>query len=224
MNKKIKLLVVDDHPLVRKGILLCVAHAKNMEVVGELNDARKVVEEARRLRPDVVLMDIALPQISGLMATCLLRQQLPETKVLILSIHDNPDNLRQAMLAGARGYLLKGTSAEELIRAVEAVHSGETYFSADMMRMTLDQFLKEDRVDDKPQLTEREREVLVLIAEGRSNKETAAALGVSVRTVETHRENLMRKLDIHSAAGLARFAVAKGYVPANPVETADCLS
>lgn len=216
MKKKIRLLVVDDHPLVRKGISLCLAPCENMEVAGELDDACQVVAQARKLRPDVVLMDIGMPQISGLAATCLLHKALPEIKVLILSIHDQPDHLRRAVQAGARGYLLKGTSAEELVQAVETVNRGETYFSADMVRATLGQLLKESQQAVKPQLTDREREVLVLIAEGRSNKEAAAALGVSVRTVETHREHLMRKLDIHSAAGLVRFAVAEGYVPANP--------
>lgn len=215
MKKKIKLLLVDDHPLVRKGIRLCLAPCKNMEVVGELADAREVVETARELQPDVVLMDIGMPQIGGLAATCLLRKALPEIKVLILSIHDQPDQLRQAMQAGAKGYLLKGASAEELVRAVEAVHGGETYFSMDLMRATLNHTFKVEQTADEPRLTEREREVLVLVAEGRSNKESASALGVSVRTVETHREHLMRKLKIHSAAGLTRFAVAKGFVPAN---------
>lgn len=213
-EKKIRLLVVDDHPVVRKGISLCLAPASNMEVVGELGDAREVVETARKLQPDVVLMDIDLPQISGLTATALLHRELPGIKVLILSIHDHPGHLRQAMQAGARGYLLKGASAGELVRAVEAVYAGETYFSVDMMRSTVDELMKNAWHVDEPQLTDREREVLVLVAEGRSNKEIAAALGVSVRTIETHREHLMRKLDIHSAAGLVRFAVAKGLVPA----------
>lgn len=213
-NKKIKLMVVDDDPLVRKGIILCLAHSNDIHVVGELGDPRNVVAKTRELQPDVVLMDIGMPQMSGLVATCLLHEEFPEIKVLILSIHDNPEHLRKAIAAGARGYALKGTSADDLVHAVETVYQGQAYFSPEMMRVTLDQFLKGDQTTDKPRLTEREREVLVLVAEGRSNKETASELGVSVRTIETHRENLMRKLGIRSAAGLTRFAVANGFVSA----------
>ncbi len=213
MKEKIRLLVVDDHPVVRKGISMCLGHRPDMEVVGEAADAREAISKAHELQPDVVLMDIAMPDMSGLTATSRLRHELPETKVLILSIHDSPEYLCQAIQAGARGYVLKGVSAEELVHAAEAVCRGETYFSGNLMHVTLGQFLKRTRDACEPQLTGREREVLVQIAEGRSNKEAAAELGVSVRTVETHRENLMRKLDIHSAAGLTRFAVGKGFVP-----------
>ena len=217
-NETIKLMVVDDHPLVRKGIRLCLAHRKNMEVVAEVGDAREVLAKAHELEPHVVLMDVLMPQMSGLAATSQLSQELPDIKVLMLSISENLDDLRAAMQAGARGYLLKGASAEELGRAVESVHQGNMYFSPEMMRVTLNQTAKADQPGPKPRLTVREREVLVLVAEGRSNKETAVELGVSVRTVETHREHLMRKLDVHSAAGLTRFAVANGFVPAQLAE------
>lgn len=214
MKEKIRLLIVDDHPIVRKGISMCLGHCQNMEVIGEAGDAREAISMAHELQPDVVLMDIAMPVMSGLTATSRLRHELPETKLLILSIHESPEYLCQAMQAGARGYLVKGVSAEELVHAAEVVCRGKSYFSRNLMHVTLNQFLKRTKDVSEPQLTGREREVLVQIAEGRSNKETAADLGVSVRTVETHRENLMRKLGIHSAAGLTRFAVGKGLVPA----------
>jgi two-component system nitrate/nitrite response regulator NarL len=217
-NQTIKVLVVDDHPLVRKGIILCLAHRKNMEVVAEVGDAREVLAKAHELQPHVVLMDVLMPQMSGLTATSQLQKELPDIKVLMLSISENLDDLRAAMDAGARGYVLKGTSAEELGRAVESVHQGHMYFSPEIMSATLNQTARADQSGPKPRLTVREREVLVLVAEGRSNKETAVELGVSVRTVETHREHLMRKLDIHSAAALTRFAVANGFVPAQLVE------
>lgn len=213
-NGQINLLVVDDDPLVRKAIVMCLAHCKNINVIGELGDPRNIVARAQELRPDVVLMDVGMPEMSGLAATCLLHENLPEVKVLILSIHESASHLRQAMAAGALGYALKGTSVGELARAIEMVYRGEMYFSPEMMRLTVEQFVKGEQSTNKSRLTEREREVLVLVADGWSNKETAAELGVSVRTVETHRENLMRKLGIHSAAGLARFAVANGFVPA----------
>lgn len=214
LSKKIKLLVVDDHPVVRKGITLCLSHRKNMEIVGEFSDASELVHNARQLRPDVILMDIDLPLVSGLAATSWLHCELPEVKVLILSIHDDPKYMRQAFQAAAAGYLLKSASTEELVRAVETVYRGEIYFSPNLMRGTLDQFIHAGSEAGVPRLTDREREVLVLVAEGRSNKEIAAQLGVGVRTVETHRENLMRKLKVHTAAGLTRFAVAKGFVSA----------
>ena len=213
-EKPVRLMVVDDHPLVRKGIILCLAHRTNMEVVGECADGREVVAMSRQLQPDVILMDVTMPHLSGLAATSQLTRELPDAKVLMLSISESLDDLRAAMAAGARGYLLKGTSAEELGRAVESVHQGNMYFSPEMMRATLAQTSKMEPAAAHPRLTNREREVLVLIADGRSNRETAVELGVSVRTVETHREHLMRKLDIHSAAGLTRFAVANGYVSA----------
>src|SRR5690242_3945120 len=213
VNKPITLLVVDDQPLVRKGITMCLARQKNMKVVGEVSDARDAVAKAQELRPDVVLMDIAMPHMDGLAITQALRRELPDTKVLILSIHASPDYMCQAIQAGALGYLLKNTTVEDLIRAIEAVARGESHFNPEIVRQALDQVIHADKGGAiGTRLTEREREVLVQIAEGWSNKEIAAKLGVSVRTVESHREHLMHKLNIHTAAGLARYAVAKGYV------------
>lgn len=216
MRKPIKVLVVDDHPLVRKGVTVCLSRHKDMKIVGETGDAREVVSLAHELEPDVILMDIGMPYLSGMTVTPLLRRELPQIRVLVLSIHENPEYVRQAMQAGAHGYILKGISCADLICAVETVYRGELYFDSDTLQSCLKQSLREGKHGDVPRLTEREREVLIQIAEGGSNKEIAARLGISVRTVETHRENLMHKLRIYSAAGLARFAVARQLVPARP--------
>lgn len=218
MNKTIKVLVVDDHPLVRKGIALCLSSHKDMKIVGEIGDAREVLSQALELRPDVILMDIDMPHVSGLTVTRLLCDKLPEIKVLILSIHESPEYIRQAIQAGACGYIFKGASAADFAYAVETVCRGEVYFTPEMLRLTLDHSSREDANGERFRLTSREQEVLVQIAEGWSNKEIANKLGVSGRTVEFHRGQLKCKLKLHSSANLARFAVAQGWVPAMPAE------
>jgi two-component system nitrate/nitrite response regulator NarL len=170
---------------------------------------RKIAE----LSPDIVLMDIDMPQLNGLAVTERLRKELPRVKVLVLSMHSQTDFVMRILQSGARGYVLKDAPTEELLQAIETVHSGESFFSPDVARMALNQFVRGPADGGSGmQLTPREREVLTQIAEGLSNKEVANLLGVGVRTVETHRERIMRKLDIHSVAGLTRFAIAKGFV------------
>lgn len=218
MKSRIKLLVVDDHPVVRKGISLCLSKRDNLEIVGEAADGREAVRKARELHPDIMLMDINMPQMSGLAVTELLRKELPGIKVLILSMHGNTEYVLRILQSGARGYVLKDAPPEELSRAIDTVHNGETYFSADVARVALNQFVRGNgETNGAPALTNREREVLIHIADGLSNKEIACTLGVGVRTVETHRERIMRKLDIHNVAGLTKFAIAKGLISLNPV-------
>jgi DNA-binding NarL/FixJ family response regulator len=213
MKNRIKLLVVDDHPVVRKGISLCLAQHEDFEIVGEAADGREAVRKARELQPDIVLMDINMPQMSGLAVTELLRRELPHIKVLILSVNGTAESVLRMVQSGARGYVLKEAAPEELVRAVETVQAGESYFSHDVARVALNQFVRGGgEAPGTPQLTAREREVLTQIAEGLSNKEIATQLGVGVRTVETHRERIMRKLDIHNVAGLTKFAIAQGLV------------
>ena len=213
MKNRIRVLVVDDHPVVRKGIRSCLAKEESLEIVGEAGDGREAVRQARALQPDLILMDIDMPQMSGLSVTELLRRELPKIKVLILSIHSQTDYVLRILQSGARGYVLKNAPLEELIQAIQTVQRGETYFSADVARVALNQFVRGSApADGTPRLTNREREVLVQIAEGLSNKEIASLLGVGTRTVETHRERIMRKLDIHNAAGLTKFAIARGLV------------
>ena len=213
MRSRIRVLVVDDHPIVRRGISSCLARHEHMVIVGEAADGLEAVAKARALLPDVMLLDIDLPQMSGLVVAEVLRKELPQIKVLILSMYQRAEYLLRILQCGARGYVLKETAPEELVKAIETVNAGETFFSPEIARLALNQFVQGNgEGPDLAELTNREREVLVLIAEGLSNKEIAGRLNVGVRTVETHRERIMRKLGIHSVAGLTKFAIGKGLI------------
>jgi two-component system nitrate/nitrite response regulator NarL len=213
-SRRIKLLLVDDHPVVRKGIGACLARHQHLVIVGEAADGLEAVTKAKALLPDIVLMDIDMPNMTGLAATEVLRQELPQVKVLILSMHQRAEYLLRILQSGARGYVLKAASSEELLKAIETVSAGEVFVSPEIAHLALNQIVQGNGdVPDLAVVTHREREVLVLVAEGRSNKEIASHLGVGVRTVETHRERIMRKLAIHSVAGLTKFAVARGLIP-----------
>ena len=213
MKSRIKLLLVDDHPVVRRGISSCLAREEHLAIVGEAADGLEAVRKAKELSPDIILMDIDMPHMNGLAVTEVLRRELPNIKVLILSMHSNTDYVLRIIQSGARGYILKAASTEELVKAIETVEAGETFFSPDIARVALNQFVRDPGEGPTPsQLTNREREVLVQISEGLSNKEIATHLGVGVRTVETHRERIMRKLNIHSVAGLTKFAISKGLI------------
>ena len=213
MRSRIKILLVDDHPIVRKGISSCLARHEHLVIVGEAADGLEALAKAKELLPDLVLMDLDMPNMSGLAVTEVLCRELPQIKVLILSMHRRAEYLHRILHSGARGYVLKEATSEELVKAIETVNAGETFFSPDIARLALNQFVQgSGDGPDLEELTHREREVLVLIAEGLSNKEIANNLGVGVRTIETHRERIMRKLAIHSVAGLTRFAIAKGLI------------
>jgi two-component system nitrate/nitrite response regulator NarL len=211
MKRRVKLLVVDDHPVVRKGITSCLAQHEHLQIVGEAADGQEALRKARELLPDIVLMDIDLPKLNGLAVTEMLRKELPRIKVLILSVHSNTDYVLRIVHCGAHGYVLKDAAAEEIVRAIDTVNSGEAFFSPEVARVALNQFVRGGGNNANASvLTAREREVLIHIAEGLSNKEIAAKLGVGVRTIETHRERIMRKLNIHSVAGLTKFAISQG--------------
>jgi two-component system nitrate/nitrite response regulator NarL len=212
-KQTIKVLIVDDHPVVRKGLQSCLARQEHLQIVGEASDGDEAVQKAMDLAPDVIFMDISMPRLSGLAATQLLRKEVPKVKVLILSVHNTRDTLVRIIQAGAHGYVSKEASPDELLQAIEKVRGGATFFSPEAAQAALSQLVTNgSKSEPLSQLTSREREVLVLIAEGRTNKEIATRLGIGVRTIETHRERIMRRLDIHSVAGLTRFAIAQGLV------------
>ncbi|WP_420598971.1 response regulator [Neptuniibacter sp.] len=210
MNNKIKVLLVDDHPLVLDGINARLEGEESLDVVGMAHDGKQALEQAEKLQPDVVLMDISMPVMNGFEATELFRQQQPQVRVLILSMHDDREYILKLIKCGASGYVLKDVSSGELITAIETVFRGGTYFSSGASQ-TLFSELNKEQLPELPAaeeaLTKRENDVLKLLAEGNSNKEIARELNISVRTVETHRQNIKAKLDIHTAAGLARYAI-----------------
>jgi DNA-binding NarL/FixJ family response regulator len=209
----IKVLVADDHPVVRKGLQNCLARQGHLRIVGEAADGDEALRLARNLSPDVVLMDISMPGMNGLAVTEILRKEAPEMKVLVLSMHSNKDSIFRVIQAGAHGYVSKEAPPEELLRAIESVFNGEPHFSEDIARAALSEFVtRGGKGEAFAQLTSREREVLVRIAEGKSNKEIAGLLNIGVRTIETHRERIMRRLNIHSVAGLTKYAIANGMV------------
>ena len=219
MNNKIRLLIVDDHPIVRRGLRMCLSQQPRIDIIGEAGDGREALNLTRALKPDVLLMDIDMPQMNGMAVTDLLRREMPEVKVLILSMYTNTDYVMRIIQCGARGFVLKESAPEEVLQAVETVAGGGAHFSQEVARVALNQVVRGSNGDGSAplgRLTNREREVLLQIAEGLSNKEIAIQLTIGVRTVETHRERIMRKLDIHSVAGLTRFAIAHGLVSLVP--------
>jgi two-component system, NarL family, nitrate/nitrite response regulator NarL len=218
MNEPIRLLLVDDHPVVRRGIRLSLTQQPRIQVVGEASDGREALAKAHELKPDVILMDIDMPHMNGLAVTDLLRREMPEVKVLILSMYSNTDYVMRIIQCGARGFVLKEASPDEVVQAIEAVQAGTAHFSPEVARVALNHVVRGNSEPMSPLscLTNREREVLHFIAEGLSNKEIASQLNIGVRTVETHRERIMRKLDIHTIAGLTRFALQQGLVTLAP--------
>jgi DNA-binding NarL/FixJ family response regulator len=215
--KKITVLLAEDHTIVREGFRKMLELEDDIEVVGEAQNGRMAVALAKKLQPAVVLMDIAMPQLNGLEAARQLQKTLPATKVLMLSAHSDDSYVKNATDAGAVGFLLKQTSAHEVCRAIREVSQGKTFFSPPITRHfnRLNPLWSggAGRKHGKAvTLTSREMEVLQLIAEGKANKETAAELGIGIKTVEKHREHLMQKLDIHDTAGLTRYAISAGVI------------
>lgn len=212
----IRVLLADDHPVVREGIRSCLGNHERVQIIGEVADGEAAVQMTRVLHPDVVLMDINMPCLNGMEATEVLRQESPNTKVLALTVHTGLEYVRRILRAGARGYVLKDASPAELLRAIEAVADGLAYFSPAVAQLLVDSahtLPETEQGAQAVQLSKREREVLMLVAEGLTNKEMAARLGIGARTVEAHRERLMNKLRIYTAAGLTRYAISQGIVP-----------
>jgi DNA-binding NarL/FixJ family response regulator len=209
-----RVLLADDHTLVRAGLRMLIEGIADMEVVGEASDGLAVLELAEKLQPQVVLMDIAMPGLNGLEATGRISKAWPAMRVLILSMHQNAEYVRQALRQGAAAYLLKDAAPQELELALQAVLNGETYLSPAVSKGVVSEYVQRLRSEDGPEnpLTPRQREVLQLIAQGQSTKEIARRLDLSIKTIETHRTQLMKQLDIHEVAGLVRYAVRAGLV------------
>lgn len=208
----IRILLADDHTILREGIRVLLEDEPDLTVIGEAEDGQSAVKMAAQLEPDVVVMDIAMPLLNGLEATRQIRRDHPQIKVLILSMHDNEEYIRQVLAAGALGYVLKDAAARELIGAIRAVQRGEPVLSPAITRLVIEDYL---RWGDAPPaqisdgLTPREREVLQLIAEGNTNKDIAEILCLSIKTVQSHRNNLMQKLDLHDRSDLIKYAIQK---------------
>ena len=215
--KPITVLLTDDHTMVREGFRSMLELEADLQIVGEAGNGREAILLAKQLRPDVVIMDIAMPLLNGLEATRQLLKDLPDTKVLMLSAHSDDSYVENAVESGVRGFLLKQTSAHEVCRAIREVHRGAWYLTPSVLRRQ--ERLHASAVDragvvrkKSSMLTSREMEVLQLVAEGKANKEMAAELGIGLKTVEKHREHLMMKLDIHDTAGLTRYAISTGVI------------
>lgn len=220
--KPIRVILADDHSLVRAGIRALLADLEGIEVVAEAGDGRQALQMVETRRPDVVLMDISMPELNGLEAVEKITRDYPQVRVIILSMHANEEYVLHALRAGAAGYLLKDAGIAELELAVRSVGRGETYLSPPVSRSVIDDYLRRlgnpadagvlPPVPPGAQLTPRQREVLQLIAEGRTTQEIAERLQVGVKTVETHRAQLMERLDIHEVAGLVRYAIRIGLI------------
>ncbi|WP_281859489.1 response regulator transcription factor [Litoreibacter halocynthiae] len=213
MSDAIKVLVVDDHPMVADGICAILESYDDIEVVATLSNGQEALDRVDELSPDVILMDLNMPQMGGLTATEFLLERKPDIRILILSMHDAPEYVSTAMSHGARGYLLKDVPTDEIHRAIQAVMRGETYLCGGATAS-----LSPNTSDGRESLTAREQTILLQLAQGKSNKEVAVDLDISVHTVETHRKNIKRKLGINSTAGLTRYAMEHGVLQGTGVE------
>jgi len=207
--KKLRLLIADDHGMVRRGLRAAIEARPDWEICGEAENGRQAVELAKQLRPDLVVLDLTMPELNGLDATRKIRDALPDVHVLIQTMHDSEALAQEVLAAGARGYLLKNDAPEMLAQAIEALAAGRTFFTPKVSELVMSGLAKPGTSSAVPRsrLTPRERELVQLLAEGKSNKQAADALGISLNTVETHRKNVMSKLRLRSASDLVRYAI-----------------
>jgi len=217
--ESLKLLIADDHEIVRKGLRSLLEAQPGWQVTAEASDGREAVEKALEFKPDVTVLDIGMPSLNGLEAARQMLKHDAQAKILILTMHESDPLIREVLAAGARGYVLKTDASRDLVTAVNAVRSNKTFFTAKVAQMVLDGYLekKTKKVEDqsaKTRLTPRQREIVQLLAEGKSSKEVATELGLSVKTAETHRANIMRRLDCHSVSELVRYAVRNNIIEA----------
>jgi|SRR5450432_906464 len=217
--KSLRILVVDDHDIIRRGLRQLLTARQGWEVCGESKTGREAVAMAQQLKPDMVVMDISMPDLNGLEAARRIHKELPKTGILILTMHFSDQLVREVVDSGARGYILKSDADKELVSAVEAISNRRTFFTSRASEMLLDGFSRlnsgaEPKLPLRNRLTSREREIVQLLAEGKSSKEVAVALGISVKTAETHRANIMRKLELHSVSELVRYAIKNQIIEA----------
>jgi two-component system response regulator NreC len=214
--KPIRILLADDHNVMRRGLRLLLESQPEFSVTGEAADGRQAVDQAVATKPDVVVMDIAMPHLSGTDAAQKIKESLPATAIVFLSMHSDEGYVLRALKAGAKGYILKDSAEGDLIQAIKAVAEGKAFFSPEISRMLVEDYVREIRArgmeDSYELLTIREREILHMLAEGKSNKDIAGLLNLSLFTVETHRRNLQEKLNLHSVAELILYAVRKGLI------------
>jgi DNA-binding NarL/FixJ family response regulator len=214
-----RVLVADDHEVVRRGLCSLIEGQPGWKVAAEAVNGREAVEKTKELKPDLTVMDISMPSMNGLEATRQIMKDCPEAKVLVLTVHESDPLIREVLDAGARGYILKTDATRDLLIALEALRRNKTFFTAKVAQTVLDGYLKRDfepaEVNTrKGRLTPRQREIVQLLAEGKSSKEVAVALGISVKTAETHRANIMRRLDCHSVSELVRYAIRNHIIEA----------
>lgn len=220
--KKTRIIIADDHSVVRSGLRLLLQSSPDFTVVAEAEDGEEAVALVDRHKPDVVVMDISMPKLNGIEATGIMKQSNPELKIIILTVHEDEEYVYQMLRAGANGYVLKSAGKKEIFAAIESALSGERFFSPGISKLIIEGFIKRDKeqlqaqeqlqMHSKQQLTKREIEVLQYIAQGFTNRKIAEALFLSIRTINTHRTNLMQKLDIHDTARLVRYAIETGLV------------
>ena len=213
---RLRLLLADDHTIVRHGLRKIVEEKPEWQVVAQASNGRDAVKQALSIQPDVAILDIGMPLLNGIDATAQIVRRAPEVKVLILSMYSQEAYVSRALHAGATGYLLKDSAGKDLIKAIATVATGKSYFSPAIAKLMLDDYVRRvastNIVDKYDSLSEREREIFQLIAEGRSNKEVAEMLGISLATVETHRARILEKLDVHNTAELVLYAVRRGVI------------
>ncbi len=224
MNTAIQVLLAEDHGVVREGLRILIEAEGDIQVVAQAVTGREAVALAKKFRPDVIVMDIAMPSLNGIQATQQILKAAPKARILVLSAHADPEYVDQLMVLGVAGYLTKQTSAVMLARAVRAVHAGKTFFSPSVAKHLRDHYHQNlptstTLEQNKVRLTSRESELLQLIAEGRVNKQIASDLKISIKTVEKHRQHLMEKLNIHEIAGLTRYAIAAGVIESSTQKT-----
>lgn len=212
-----RLLLVDDHAVVRSGLRMLLENERDVEIIGEAASAHEAIESAMRLKPNVILMDIGLPDLSGIDATREIKKHMPDVSVVALTIHEDEEYFFKMLEAGATGYVPKRAAPDELLTAIRAAATGEVYLYPSLAKLLVRDFLSGGRPSEEPtssELTDREQEVLTYLAEGANNEEIASALVISPKTVARHRENIMRKLSLHSRSELVRYAIRKGIIKA----------